>query len=196
MRSIFLAVIMTLSLAAFSQEGEGDRFNYQLNYYSHRLNALAMDQTTRIINPGTQGTPISVGEGTICADMYVFDANQELSECCACIITANGIREFSLLHDLTANPLTGTSAPDGVIKIVADSQNQCDPTDPRPVPDLLAWQTHVQQPTIDSLALTEDMFKVSRLTFDELAFLGRACSFTQYLGSGKGVCGCGLHQVG
>lgn len=200
-KGLFIALLMIVSLSALSQT------TYQLNYYSNRNNPLQLDQTTQVINPGTQGTPISpqapggVGEGTICADVYVFDSTQEMVECCACVITANGIREFSLLNHLTANPLTGLPAPDsGVIAIVADDQFQCDAKDPHPVPLLLAWQTHVQQIAAGSYTVTEDGFQVSALTTGgpdaQLEFLGRTCSFVQYLGSGKGVCTCGIHAVG
>ena len=200
-KGLLIALMLIVSLSALSQT------TYQLNYYSNRNNPLKLDQTTRVINPGTQGTPLTpkgpggVGEGTICADVYVFDANQEMVECCACVITANGMREFSLLNHLTDNPLTGFPAPDsGVIVIVGDDGLQCDATAPRPVPELMAWQSHVQQPALGEFTMTEEMFKVSPLTMGgpdaQLDFLGRTCSFVQYLGSGKGVCSCGLHAVG
>jgi hypothetical protein len=165
---------------------------YSLNYYSHRNNTALADSTTRIVNPGTQGTPIAPGHGTICADIYVFDNTQEMLECCSCPITANGILELSLLTNLMQNPLTGFPAPDsGVIKVVSDYGPNCDATSPVPVPELLSWQTHTQQPTSGTFVTTEDEFQSSYLSSDELAFLGQACSFVQYLGSGKGVCTCG-----
>ena len=138
------------------------------------------------------GTPIAPGHGTICADIYVFDATQEMVECCSCPITANGILQLSLLNDLTQNPLTGFPAPsDGVIKVVSDTAANCNETAPEPVPALLSWQTHTQQPITGTFVTTEDEFQPAYLTPDELAFLGQACAFVQYLGSGKGVCQCG-----
>ena len=165
---------------------------YNLNYYSNRNNTALADSTTRIINPGTVGTPISPDHGTICADIYVFDSTQEMLECCSCPITANGILELSLLNDLMQNPLTGFPAPNsGVIKVVSDYGANCDPTSPRPVPELLSWQTHTQQPVAGTFVTTEDEFQSAILTDQELGFLGQACAFVQYLGSGKGVCQCG-----
>ncbi len=185
---VFVAAVLILSAVAAAQTP----FVYSLNYYSNRNNSAGADQTTRVINPGTQGTPTGPGEGAICADVYVFDATQEMIECCSCKITANGIRSFSILNDLTQNPLTGFPAPDsGVIKIVSDRRSNCDETAPSPVPELLAWQTHAQQPVLGTFVTTEDEFQQAPLTADEQSFLGQACGFVQYLGSGKGVCKCG-----
>jgi hypothetical protein len=165
---------------------------YQLNYYSNRNNSANADQTFRVVNPGTVGTPLSTGHGTICADIYVFDATQEMIECCSCPITANGLLELSLLKDLSQNPLTGFPAPNsGVIKIVADSRTNCNETAPVPTPQLLAWGTHIQQPITGTFVTTEGEFGAAPLADAELAFLGQACSFVQYLGSGKGICSCG-----
>jgi hypothetical protein len=131
----------------------------------------------------------------------VFDTTQEMLECCHCPITANGIAELSVLNDLTQEPLTGFPAPDaGVIKVVSDIR--CNEQAPVPYPTLLGWATHIQQPTTGSFVTTEDSFKKAPLssavpdepvdpTTSELLFLGQACSFVQYLGSGKGVCTCG-----
>jgi hypothetical protein len=166
---------------------------YSVNYYSNRNNTAGADQFTRVINPGTQGTPITPGShGAICADIYVFDANQEMVECCSCPITANGLLELSLLNDLSASPLTGFPAPNsGALKIVSDVYTNCDPTAPQPTIELLAWATHVQQPVLGAFVTTEEEYKFAPLNADEFAFLGQACSFVQYLGSGKGVCTCG-----
>ncbi len=185
---VFVAAVLILSAVAAAQTP----FVYSLNYFSNRNNAAGADQTTRVINPGTQGTPIDATEGKICADVYVFDATQEMIECCHCPITANGIRSFSILNDLTQNPLTGFPAPNsGVIKIVSDAGRNCNETAPAPVIELLAWQTHTQQPVLGTFVTTEDEFQAAPLTTEEQAFLGQACSFVQYLGSGKGVCKCG-----
>jgi hypothetical protein len=165
---------------------------YQLNYYSNRNNAANADQTVRVVNPGTVGTPISAGHGTICADIYVFDATQEMIECCSCPITANGLLELSILNDLTQNPLTGFPAPgSGVIKIVSDTGANCNELAPQPIPTLIGYASHVQQPIAGTFVTTEDEFQDAYLAQEELAFLGQACSFVQYLGSGKGVCQCG-----
>jgi hypothetical protein len=199
MKNLFVLLLIVCS-ATLMVAQSGDV--YSLNYYANRNNAGGVDQTVRLINPGTAGTPLSVDEGTLCADVYVFDAGQEMIECCSCHITANGIAELSLLNDLTQEPLTGFPAPDaGVIKVVSDIG--CNEQAPEPFPTILGWSTHIQQPTLGSFVVTEDEFKHAPLTGlvveasptdpteSELAFLGQACSFVQYLGSGKGHCHCG-----
>jgi len=167
---------------------------YWVNYYSNRgfgTMPAPLDQTVRIINPGEQGTPISAKHGTVCADIYVFDSNQEMTECCACPITANGLLTLSVNNDLTDNPLTGFPPPvNGVIKIVSDNRANCDATSPVPTPDLRAWATHLQRPVDGVLVTTEEEFEPAALQQDELSFLGQACSFVLFLGSGKGLCEC------
>jgi hypothetical protein len=190
MKKVFLFIAVALVLTAIAAAQQPSFYN--LNYYANRNNTALADSTTRIVNPGTQGTPIAPQHGTICADIYVFDSTQEMLECCSCPITANGILELSLLNDLMQNPLTGFPAPNsGVIKIVSDNRANCNETSPAPTPELLSWQTHVQQPVTGTFVTTEDQFQRAFLTQDELAFLGQACAFVQYLGSGKGVCQCG-----
>ncbi len=185
---LITATILLVSIVAVAQAAP----IYQLNYYSNRNNAAGADQTLRVINPGVTGTPMSADEGRICADVYVFDSTQEMVECCSCKITANGLREFSVLNDLTQNPLTGFPAPNsGVIKIVSDLNTNCNETAPVPTSGLLAWQSHVQQPVTGTFVTTEDEYQAAPLTAEEQAFLGQACGFVQYLGSGKGVCKCG-----
>jgi hypothetical protein len=192
------AMALLMTCAAVAQETVAPSDVYFLNYYSNRNNAAGADQTVRIINPGTQGTPIQpVVEGTICADIYVFDTTQEMQECCHCKITANGIAEISVLKGLTQDPLTGFPAPNaGVIKIVSDDRANCNEQAPRPVETLRAWMSHLQQPTTGTFVTTEDHFLRAPLTagggsqVSELDFLGEACAFVQYLGSGKGRCKC------
>src|SRR5690349_5103716 len=99
----------------------------------------------QIVNPGVQGTPISSNHGTVCADIYVFDLNQEMLECCACPITANGT--LSLLATgapgaaLRANTLTAATPVAGMFKIVSAQavSGTCNPENPIPTPDLRAW---------------------------------------------------------
>ncbi|HXZ78455.1 MAG TPA: hypothetical protein VEG30_00890 [Terriglobales bacterium] len=190
--AVLLVIALTFSSLVVAQVTDV----YQLNYFSNSSGRVAgtaeIDQAVRIINPGEQGTPLSGKQGTVCADIYVFDDNQEMSECCACPITANGLLILSLNYDLNDNPLTGFPAPrDGVLKIVSDNGANCDPTSPVPTPDLRAWATHLQNPG-GVLVTTETEFQAATLQQDELSFLGTACSFVQFLGSGKGTCECEL----
>ena len=95
---------------------------YKLNYFSNNA-APAPDATVRIDNPG-------LTYGNVCAMIYVFDADQQLTECCGCVETHNGLRTISVSLNLTSNPLTGVRSRNGVIKVVAAAVNNspCDPT--------------------------------------------------------------------
>ena len=177
---------------------------YQLNYFSANLiaggNGVLYDQYLRIINTGQIGSPMDPGtqQGTVCADIYVFDQNQEMLECCSCPITANGLLSLSLQHSLLNSPLTGVFPPSGVIKVVSDTGcNEQSITSPVNG-GLRAFGTHLQiiNPMMQELvasnvAFTETEYQVAPLQNQEAAFLGQACSFVQYLGSGKGKCSCG-----
>ena len=192
-RAISIAALILLLLACSSLVMAQLNDVYWVSYYSNRGHGTApLDQTVRIVNPGEQGSPLSGTHGNVCADIYVFDANQEMIECCACKFSANALLTLSVNNDLTSNPLQGWPPPtDGVIKIVSDNQANCDPTSPVPVPDIRAWATHLQWPGGPALVTTEDEFLNAPLQQDELSFLGQACSFVLFLGSGKGSCSCG-----
>ena len=177
---------------------------YWVNYFSQRNNALGFDQFLRIINTGQTGTPTSPGQGTLCANIYVFDEVQEMVECCACPITANGLLQLSVNNSLTANPLTVPAPNSGVIKIVSTvpvvqpnqpngvTNHVCDPTGTlagyAPTPDLRSWATHLTQYSAGLYQTTEGESLPATLQGPEEAYLQQACQFVLYLGSGKGSC--------
>src|SRR5579863_6888902 len=84
----------------------------KVNYFSNANTAGAPDGTVRISNPGSP-------TGELCAQVYVFDPYQEMSECCACLVTPDGLRTLSVNTDLTSNPLTGVTLQTGVVSIVS-----------------------------------------------------------------------------
>ena len=188
-KGLYLAVILALFFAgadarAFQIE--------QMSYYSSRNNGPGLDQMVRVVNPGEQGSPLSLHHGAVCADIYVFDSEQVMIECCACPVTANGLLELSVLHALTGNPLTGSPGPSqGVITIVSDDYQNCNETSPIAASGLTAWASHLQTPLSGVLVVTEGEFISAPLSNQQLGFLGQTCSFVQYLGSGKGICNCG-----
>src|ERR1700722_8526577 len=159
---------------------------YKLNYFSNNAGA-APDATVRIDNPG-------LTYGNLCAMIYVFDADQQLTECCGCVETHNGLRTLSVRRDLTSNPLTGVLSSTGVIKIVSASVNNspCDPTsNVSPRANLRAWATHIQNAVGTAFPITETEFSDSTLGATELANLQAQCAFVNILGSGHGICSCG-----
>jgi hypothetical protein len=159
---------------------------YRLNYFSNNF-APAPDATVRIDNPG-------LTYGNLCAMIYVFDLDQQLTECCGCVETHNGLRTLSVRFNLTNNPLTGKVSTNGVIKIISAAVNNspCDPTsNVTPKANLRAWGTHIQNFVAPSWPITETEFSDSTLGATELANLQAQCAFVNILGSGQGICSCG-----
>src|ERR1035437_2675722 len=159
---------------------------YKLNYFANNWGA-APDATVRIDNPG-------LTYGNLCAMVYVFDNDQQLTECCGCVETHNGLRTISVRKNLTANPLTGVISNNGVVKIVSAAVNNspCDPTaNVSPKANLRAWATHIQNPVGAAYPITETEFSDSTLGATELANLQAQCAFIGILGSGHGLCTCG-----
>jgi hypothetical protein len=159
---------------------------YKVNYFSNNA-APAPDATVRIDNPG-------LTYGNLCAMIYVFDADQQLTECCGCVETHNGLRTLSVRSNLTSNPLTGVVSRNGVIKVVSAAVNNspCDPTsNVSPKANLRAWVTHVQNAVGTAYPITETESSDSTLGATELANLQAQCAFVNILGSGQGICSCG-----
>ena len=159
---------------------------YKVNYFSNNA-APAPDATVRIDNPG-------LTYGNLCAMVYVFDFDQQLTECCGCVETHNGLRTLSVRRDLTSNPLTGRVSNNGVIKVVSAAVNNspCDPTaNVKPTPNLRVWVTHIQNPVGAAFPITETESSDSTLGATELANLQAQCAFINILGSGQGICSCG-----
>jgi len=158
---------------------------YELNYFSNNA-APAPDATLRIDSPG-------LTYGTLCAMIYVFDADQQLTECCGCTETHNGLRTLSVRSNLTSNPLTGVVSKNGVIKIVSTAFNgACNPASSfSPTPNLRAWVTHIGNSVGSAYPITETESSNSTLGATELSNLQAQCSFITVLGSGQGVCTCG-----
>ena len=159
---------------------------YKVNYFSNNA-GTAPDATVRMDNPG-------LTYGNLCAMVYVFDADQQLSECCGCVETHNGLRTLSVRSNLTSNPLTGVVATNGVIKVVSAAVNDspCDPTsNVSPKANLRVWVTHIQNPVGTAFPITETESSDSTLGATELANLQAQCAFVNILGSGHGICSCG-----
>jgi hypothetical protein len=184
-RTLALTLVIVGLIAAGASAASAQDV-YRLNYFSNNA-APAPDATLRIDNPG-------LTYGNLCAMVYVFDADQQLSECCGCVETHNGLRTISVRSNLTSNPLTGVVSRNGVIKIVSAAVNNspCDPTsNVKPTANLRAWVTHIQNAVGTSWPITETESSDSTLGATELANLQAQCAFVNILGSGHGICSCG-----
>jgi hypothetical protein len=195
LKTLFVVVVVALALVAGSQVARAQSAPitsdvYTVDYYSNANTTGAEDGTVRIINPGT--TSKSASEAAdLCALIYVFDANQEMSECCGCFLSANGLLTLSVNNNLTSNPLLGTLLHTGVIKIVSSvNANPCDPTKITPTPTLRAWATHIQNKVGTAFPETEGESQAATLGVGEQADLAEDCTVLEELGSGAGVCSC------
>jgi len=150
--------------------------------------ASNIDGTLYLTNPGVASTE------NLCSMIYVFDQNQELSECCGCTISDSGLRTLSLFTDLTGNPLTGVKPSAGLIKVVPSdptSNPQCDPASLSPTGVLLGWETNVQLVAGGASQISETPFDLVPLASGEQSVLVGLCSALETLGSGQGICSCG-----
>ena len=176
---------------------------YSVTYFSN-AGIAGYDANIRIEHPG-------VASGNLCAMIYVFDSTQELTECCGCQETPNGLRMLSINVDLDANPLTGLVPTAGIVDVVSAAVNApapayCDPTgNVSPTPSLRTWATHVQviarlphrglrQRRRNLKRLTETNGQPETLSADELGTLQAECYYAQLLGSGRGICTCGFGE--
>ena len=165
-----------------------------VNYFANNGVSGAPDATVRVTNPGTEN-------GNLCAQVYVFDNDQQMSECCGCLTTPDGLRTFSVAKDLTSNPLTGVVSKTGDIRIFASLVNgsPCDPTfgfggGGAPVGNntiLDAWATHIQNKVGTAYPITETAFTGVGPSDGEVGNLIADCFFIERLGSGHGICSCG-----
>ena len=180
-----LAVAITPALAQGPVTGP-----YLVDYFSN--NGGAADQSVRLVNFGANGTPLTSPTGDVCANIYVFDANQEMVACCSCRITPNGLLTLSVATNLTNNPVTSVVPINGDIKIVSTiAGSSCTPLtfNGGLLDSTVGFGTHLQV-TGGATFVTETNLPAAALTGLEQSFLTLACQFARYLGSGKGTCSC------
>jgi len=156
----------------------------KVDYFANANTAGAPDGTVRITNPGTAGTGL-------CAAIFVFDPYEEMSECCSCYVSPDGLRTLSVNTDLTGNPLTGVTLTGGVVKIVssyAPPSKSCPlPVDMIPTAAIRAWATHIQS----SSTITETASQDATFSSWEQGTLQSECRAINVDGSGHGICSCG-----
>ena len=154
----------------------------KVNYFSNANTAGAPDGTVRISNPGSPS-------GNLCAQIYVFDPFQEMSECCACEVTPDGLRTLSVNTDLTSNPLTGVVLSTGSVSIVSGvvPPGGCSPLNNIVSPTIRAWGTHIQNVNFSE---TETEYSDRALgSYNDNLLI--ECFAIALDGSGHGICSCG-----
>lgn len=184
MRRITVLVVCMLALAlcagsAMASTAPPPADTLKVDYFSNANTAGAPDGTARLTNPGT-------APGNIWAAIYVFDPQQELTECCECLLTPDGLRTLSVNSDLTGNPLTGVTLSTGLIKVVSTTGTNAAKL--YPAPAIRAWVTHIQN---SNFAVTESGSVDATLSSAEVTRLDNQCNAVQLDGSGHGICTCG-----
>ena len=167
---LLLAIALLMGIAgnavAQSVTSTGDDSIYFVSYFSNNV-AAAPDATVRFINDGDAGN--------LWAAFYVFDDSEEMTECCACVITPDGLLAESVKTQLTAAPLTGKVPSRGVIKVISSST--ADPTNVVPTAGLRGWATHIQKSGASTYAITETTFADSNLVPAERSLLQSLCFY-------------------
>jgi len=177
---VCLLAVALCAVSAMASTAPPPADTLKVDYFSNANTAGAPDGTVRVTNPGTSAA------ASINVAIYVFDPNQEMSECCICLLTPDGLRTFSVNTDLTQNPLTGVTLTTGLIKLVST-------TGPNvvslvPAPAIRAWATHIQN---SNFAETETASQDATLSSAEVKRLNAECSAIVLDGSGQGLCSCG-----
>jgi hypothetical protein len=193
MKKTTMIVACTLALAlctasAWAATSTPPADTLKVDYFANANTSGAPDGTVRIDNPGTSG-------GGLCAAIFVFDVDEEMSECCSCYVSPDGLRTLSVNADLTSNPLTGATLTGGVIKIISTLAytNKTCPTPTNgtllvPTPAVRAWATHIQN---SNFTITETASQDATLSSTEQGNLETECRSIHGVGSGAGICSCG-----
>jgi hypothetical protein len=155
-----------------------------VDYYANAGNAVfptPFAGTLRLDNPGSVG-------GDLWALIYVFDADQQLVECCGCRLTPDGLRVLDVNKDLTSNPNNGLFSLSGTGVIKVASSKGSNPGAPIVFAGtILGWGTHEAHKDY----VTETNSQKVSVSQAEANRLATVCSIIQSNSSGAGICSCG-----
>lgn len=212
-------LLTCLATSAFGQISTSSFLDdaYYVAYFT--ANNLALpDASVAITNPGSLAGwsvfDFQSPTGDLCANIYVFDQDQQLTECCSCFVSPNALVQFSVNSDLTANPQNGVKSVAGDIKLTSSyiATGKCTTsvtingqtlsiavaaTDYEPEGSLRAWITHSRATAPGLVTVTETPFQLGKLSDDGSEFnnLRDRCRSAQVFGSGKGRCNCPPESV-
>lgn len=148
-----------------------------------------------LLGPGFGGA-----SGNICANVYAFDAGEELISCCSCLITPDQTVNLGANRDLTVKTLTGVTPTSITVKLLSTlaggdgtgtscTNSAATVTSATLAYGLSAWGTTLHaMPTASRYDTTETPFIGSGLSPGELASIGARCSSILGNGSGFGIC--------
>jgi len=190
-----MSLSLILGIVSGSALAHGDTENgvYFTTYYANNV-AAAPDATLRLINDGDNS---SNPNGTLWANIYVFDDRQEFIECCSCLLTADGLLSESVRRDLTPQAIRRIQPRRGIIKVISSRTESDASTNFAPntlVPGLRGWATHIQSVVNQTpfgpgpYSQTETELADSKLTASEKFLLEQLCKFDHLLGGSP--CNC------
>jgi hypothetical protein len=179
-----------VALVVFAGLAQAQTSPFRVDYFANANTGGAPDATLRLDNDG------SAAHANLCADIFVFNANEEISECCSCLETPDDLMTLSVNNNLNSNPASGGMINTGVIKIVAaaTTNGTC------PVPthittvtggEIQGWATHIQN---SNYTITETASQVSNLSAAEESALSKQCGAVVAVDSGHGICSCPAGQ--
>jgi hypothetical protein len=186
-----LAITLMLGLASGNAVAQnvGDNSVYFTTYFANNIPA-APDATVRFINDGDTG-------GNLWASIYVFDDSEELTQCCSCEVTPDGLLSESVKNQLTRYPIRGIVPPRGVIKVISSSTESDVYTNfapNTPTAGLRGWATHIQSVANRypygpaAYSQTETTFADSNLAAGEKSLLEQLCYFDNLLSGSPCTC--------
>lgn len=207
-RNLGLALAaLAFSTAAFAQSLTNSLTTpsdfFQISYAAH-LNAG--DSVLNITNSGATTTAPPMGGQTngptdpgtsqnLCANLYIFDPQEELISCCSCSVTPGGLQAASV-GGLISNPLTPAIPTAVVIEMVSTLQTgTCNAGTPgTPAHGLIAFGTSLHANTSTAgttYSATESPYSQAALSAAEYTQIVSYCGFLQADGTGYGLCkGC------
>ncbi len=185
--SILPILAIALVIAMVSGVASAQTFSdvFSTNYFANATTGGSPDATLRFTEDG------SIAQ-TECAMIYVYAADQQLTTCCGCPVTANGLVHESVKVDLLSNFLSRQEPNEGTIQIVSGLPvgGVCDPTSVEIAPEIESWATHVQNKIGTAFPITESKGDEELLDPPQLALYEDDCASAIRLGSGFGVCHC------
>ncbi|MBS1874898.1 MAG: hypothetical protein JSU00_16895 [Acidobacteria bacterium] len=176
---------------------------FQLKYFNTNYGSgQIIISNAGTMSSGSNATDDSTG--TICANFYTFDPNEEMQTCCSCPVTPNGLSSLSIMDDIMAQNLIVNPSSAITVKVLftlKSTQNkggECDPTQASFVnlaKGGLAWGTNLRavsfqgSPPSTVSAVTETKFSQAELSIAELSKLATYCKYVKILGSNvTGIC--------
>jgi hypothetical protein len=208
----FVFAAMAVSVVAYGQTPLSSADSvFQIGYAS---NVNIGDSYVNISNDGASMTTISIASGSntlavsgsICANVYAFNPDEELLSCCSCPITPNGLVSLSVQRDLLNNTLTGRVNPSAVvIKMIGSTPPIAGAGGTTATPcgnsasglfsvvarGMVGWVTSLHANTAavpTTYAVTENPFTPGDASPSEITRIANTCTFFQAQGSGNGIC--------